>query len=69
MIVNRTELDTSVMPFSVLDESGVLQRRTREPRAPRRSYCAMSLLLKGLVQDLTRIDRKGHIDNEPRAAP
>jgi hypothetical protein len=27
MIVNRTELDTSVMPFFVLDESGVLQRR------------------------------------------
>jgi len=69
MIVNRTELDTSVMPFSVLDESGVLQRRTREPRAPRRSYCAMSRLLKGLVQDFILIDPKGPTDDEPNLAP
>src|SRR6266542_1195347 len=34
-------------------------RVASERRAPRRSYCAMSLLLKGLVQDFTRIDRKG----------
>jgi hypothetical protein len=33
MIVNRTELDTSVMPFFVLDESGVSQRRMNHARA------------------------------------